>query len=274
MPKQKVFLSKVLSSHPFMKLLMSNLRSTFEVLGAHYMHLANTGELTKRWSKPKYALTTRKRKSNQSNFSDEENYHLGVFDYASNIISASERLEEMRIYLNRFPQSRIFEKHNVTENKWIHYHYSNYLITVVGIFDTALLLTNAVFMLGLEPRQCSKETVLENYWVRRTQVKSALQGLDKIVDPYRPHRNFYVHRSETPRLEILDILVTISINRNAVISIMDNKTLRFLYRLARKEITQALDEEFNRIEVSLTGFFDALQLIYSKGINKVKLDAA
>ncbi len=111
-----------------------------------------------------------------------------------NLTSTIERLEEIPFYLVRFPNSPTFKKQGITLHKWVHYHYSNYLINAVTIYDTALLLTNVVFMLGLSPKSCSEETVARNRKVQGTKVKPAIDKLKEITKNYREPRNLYVHR--------------------------------------------------------------------------------
>jgi hypothetical protein len=201
---------------------------------------------------------------------EEQAYHNEIFEYTSNLTQAVERLEEMPYYLAQFPNTKTFQKQGITLHKWIQYHYSSFLITGVSIYDTALLLTNAVFRLGLHPRDCSERTVTKNQNVRRTPVRVTLKSLDAVTKKYREPRNLYVHRSRKPGLEFLDRLDGLrfiqesseGLNIEAGDPEIHPVIRKELYKLERRKLIEAVRNETAAISDSVERVFDALQPIY------------
>lgn len=206
--------------------------------------------------------------SDQKLFS-EFNYHDEAFHYTSNLTNAIERLEMTPIFLGRFPRTKTFDKNGITIHRWIQYHYSNYLVTVISIYDTALLLTNTVFCLGVEPRRCSDKTVTNNQSVRKTSVKSALDKLNEIMKPYRDPRNFFVHRNIIPGLASLDEWESLRFIEEAskgykidTNPIMETWLVKELYQFERRALIQEVRKESDRIAEGIYQFFTDLYPVY------------
>jgi hypothetical protein len=158
---------KSLESHSLIQNLMTNLRPVIEAAGKELVKLAEkTGEVRKKSVTP---------------LPEPYFYHYEVFYYATSLLNAISRLKDIQTYLIRFPQPRTYEKHGITQDKWIEHHYANYVVTVVNLYDIALILTNVVFRLGIPPRQCRDNVVKENEWVKKTQVKPALDHLNRHI---------------------------------------------------------------------------------------------
>lgn len=261
--KKQSFPYEKLASHPLSELLMENLQTVFPTIDRLAMQAAQDRTMREGPLRPESPLTISRRGTLESLFTDEQNYHLEVFAHVGNVLTAVERLCDIQTYISRFPQPRAYGKQGITEDKWIHFHYSNYLTTVVSIYDTALLLVNAVFRLGLEPKVCSNETVIENRWVRRTSVKSAIRKLDDITKSYRRPRNLYVHRGQTPKLAILELLETFSFLRRVGKPTTDIELLNSAYGMARTKLAAALEKETGNLSMALMTVFDSLQPIYS-----------
>lgn len=206
---------------------------------------------------------------------EEQAYHNETFEYTSNLTQAIERLEETPYYLARFPNTKTFQKQGITLHKWIKYHYSSFLITGVSIYDTALLLTNAVFRLGLHPRDCNERTVTKNQNVCRTPVMAALKSLDAITKKYREPRNLYVHRSKKPGLEFLDELESLrfiqesseNLNLEDSDPIIHPVIRTALYKLERQKLITTVCDETEAISDSVEKVFDTLQPIYQAYTN-------
>ena len=202
-------------------------------------------------------------------------YHNSVFHYASNLIGAISRMEEVPIYLRRFPNSKFYNEHGITLHKWVNYHYSNYLVVIVSLYDIALLLTNAIFVLGIDPRCCNEKRVAKNRFVRKTKVKGALDKLGVAVDDYREPRQLYVHRGRVPSLDFLDELESFRFTQEAMEELelerqptdlsnplMNPFVVRDLYRHERRKlITQVTQTTSSFVEL-LIEFLDSLFPVY------------
>ena len=223
-------------------------------------------------TKPKESEKKGRQPANHLILTEEQEYHNGVFGHTSNLIQAVERLEEVPFYLARFPNYKTFQKRGITLYKWIQYHYSNYLISGVSIYDTTLLLTNAVFMLGLHPRDCNDRTVTKNQNVRKTLVKAAIEDLDKVTQGFREPRNLYVHRNIMPHLEVLDRLERFRFTQEGLESLGIAESVsepiihpivrKELYKLERRELIKTIRAETVAIADSIRSVFDTLYPVY------------
>ena len=202
-------------------------------------------------------------------------YFSDFHPYLQGIIDAVRRLCDVPEYLSDFPKK--FSTRGISEEKWILYNYSNYIVTLVGIYDTALLLTNAVFVLGLDPKDCKDDTVLNNKWVKRTKVKAALKNLDDCIKPYRQPRNLYVHRSFTPEYEELEnirarellaiVKKVLEQDESHLKSHTETESQQFFS--ARWSLKKLLDTETDKLTEALKTFFDALQPVYDSVLSRL-----
>jgi len=246
-----------LLTHPFFVRVLENQRSLTSSLSKQAIQALQLGE------SPGLDITP------------EIVYHNGVFHYASNLIGAVSRMEEVPIYLRRFPNSKFFNEHSITLHKWVNYHYSHYLVVVVNLYDIALLLTNAVFALGINPRYCDKKGVAKNKLVRKTKVKGALDRLKAAIGDYRETRHLYVHRGHVPGLDFLDQLDSLRFVQESMEELeierqssdvfdplMNPRIVRDLYRLERRQlITQIMQTTRSFVEI-LIEFLDTLFPVY------------
>lgn len=139
-------------------------------------------------------------------FTNKMAYHHNVNYYISRLIGTIERIEQAPIFIRRFPNSRFFAENSVSFYKWVNYHYANYLIMSISLYDLSLLLTNEVFILGFEPWLCNEKRVANNKQVKGTEVKNLLDKIKNEIEEYKDERNLYAHRGETPKLGFMDML--------------------------------------------------------------------
>lgn len=137
-----------LLEHPFVFSVLEKNKIVSEPLTEQAIQAYKFGQ------KPKYSLTLKVA------------YHLNVGHYLRTLIGTVERIEQVPIFLKRFPNSKFFAENNITLHKWVNYHYTNFLIMSVSLYDISLLLTNEVFALGIEPRKCDEKRVAKHELVR------------------------------------------------------------------------------------------------------------
>jgi hypothetical protein len=258
-----------LLAHPFTISVLRNYHAALEPLSKEFSESTKKSKTSETNAQPR-KKGQRAETVARPVLTTEQEYHLEVLEYVSNLARAVERLEEIPLYLGRFPNSPTFKKRGITQHKWIQYHHSNYLVIAVGTYDTALLLTNAVFMLGLDPERCKSETVKENRWVQRTNVAAALEKLRKVTDKHRRPRHLYVHRSKVPSLGFLDTLENERFIQETSTQLdiadeplIDPVILPDFYRLARRELVKTARMDTTEILGAIKQFFDALQPVYS-----------
>jgi len=259
-----------LIAHPFVISVMRNTDSALKPLQKEFVK--SLQEETK-------AKTPTKRSkkgespSNNLTLTREQAYHNQVFEYTGNLTHAVERLEEIPFFLARFPNTKTFQKQGITLHKWIQYHYSNFLIAGVSVYDTTLLLTNSVFMLGLRPQACSDRTVTDNQNVRLTPVRDTIKKLDRVTKSYREPRNLYVHRNRLPTLDFLDRLESyrfieegfedLGLAESPDDQIIHPVIRDELYKLERRKLIKTVRSETDIIADSIKEVFGELNPIYS-----------
>lgn len=221
-------------------------------------------------------------------------YHYNVGHYYTSILGTVERIEQVPIFLRRFPNSRFFVQNKITLYRWINYHYTNYLIMSVSLYDIALLLTNETFMLGNAPRHCNESNVAKHKLVRETNVRIALDNLRKAVDDYREPRHLFVHRGHTPPMGFLDMIemheflqeieedeflreteeesVDAKPEITNLYDLLSSSTIRQdLYRHERRRLVAQMSEKSNELVNILLDLFSSLLPIYestSKQLSK------
>jgi hypothetical protein len=218
----------------------------------------------------KAGLVSNIKNNSTSPLTEFQTYNWRVYESIFNLIHAIERLEHSVLFLRRYPQTKYFENNYLTLDKWSEYHYSMYTVTVVGLYDTALILTNYVFDLGLEPRSCNDNTVTLNEKVKNTKVKNKLKALNLSIQNYKDYRHKFVHRSkpawEKPlqKYEVNYAIRQISKDdTNNLAKYMDETR----YKHEKKEFIKKLSTEIRKLSYSIESLFDVLEPVYD---NKCK----
>jgi hypothetical protein len=196
-------------------------------------------------------------------------YHHGVFTPMNNLIDAIGRLDMIPIFLKCFPRTATFDKNHITVHRWVQYHYSNYVVTMTSIYDTALLMVNAILGLGLDPRDCTAKKVAEHRHIQKFGVKKALDELATVVQPYREPRHFFVHRNIMPRLGRLDDLERMrrwdelekALNLESE-PFLHPRLAKLFYKYQRRQLTREVVKESTRMADSVYALCDALHYLY------------
>jgi len=198
-PRQNSQYYRILS-HP---LTVSVLETTNRVLKTVGEEFKRSLKANKK-SKSKQLLSTIERPT----MTPEQEYHNTVFYYVSNLANVIERLDHIPLYIKRFPNSKTFKDQGITLHEWVHYHHSAYLITVIGIYDLALLIVNALLVLGIHPRKCNDKNVGNHPTVQKLKVNSHIEKLRETTKEHREPRNLLVHHGSLPKIEMLDRMET------------------------------------------------------------------
>jgi len=209
---------------------------------------------------------------NAATLPEPHSYHHEVFYYTTALLGAVGRLEEAQTYLEVFPQ--VCERVEMTRAQWIDYHYSTYVITLVSLYDIALILTSVVFRLGIPPRHCRDSVIKENRWVKTTPVKSALDGLHRCIKPYIESRHLLVHRGEVPQLEQFDTLRFLSFANKFSDPLVDPEDLQTWYVCEITLLGSKLFFERDEIKKAAWNLFDALLPVYQARVEEVEAFAS
>lgn len=197
-----------------------------------------------------------------------EYYHVTVFQKASALISAVERLENSLTYIHKFPSPRTYEKKGIHQFSWLEYHYSYFVVTYDSLFDIALILTNTVFQLGISEKDCKPRIIEDNAWVKQTSVKASLVALEKIASIYGKKRNLFVHRGDIPDVksitesDMLDLLKVYSTVHQHSEPIVPLDLIDNVFKYEGKKIIAELDDDVIKAWKAVARLFDSLLPIY------------
>ena len=236
-----------LSGHLFIERLMGDIRPV--ISSPHFAE-----------NLKKYTL---KKRRTESNLPEPFAYFHGCFHHAGTLMRVADRLEQIRFFMRCFPRRKRFEQRGITQDKWILYHYANFVVTFASAYDIALILTDYVFRLGIQYRQCKTETVRENMWVRATGAKPALVNIEKLIQPYAQPRHLHVHRGEVPDLECLDEVELISfVNLQTTPPPFHPQILKAAYRGITREIDATVGKDVLKLRLAIATLFNALLPVY------------
>jgi hypothetical protein len=246
------------AAHPLLQKVQSNLRPLLDRASRGLLDLAQKGKI---------------RSEENARLSEYEFYDYDVFYRASAAISAVGRLKQSQQFIRTFPRPRSYEKLLINQHIWIEYHYSFYVITLVSLFDIALILTNSVFRLGNREQDCKEHLIMNNGWVGRTSVKGALDNLKKLIEPHKAGRNLNVHRGEVQSIaaamksEELDRLALINSVRMLGGATVHERIIDLAYKGHVKKICYRLVAERDQIGAAILRLFDCLLPIYADNSN-------
>jgi hypothetical protein len=243
-----------LAGHSLVKLVLENLRPLLDRAGKGLLQLAEQGEV---------------RSKGNATLLEYEFYDDDVFRKAGTLIEAVERLEQSQ-RLIEVAGKQGWRGDAMDRHTWIEYHYAYYVVTLVSLADIALLLTNATFRLGNRERDCRPDLIVRNWWVAQTAAKDALEGLAKLIQPYKEGRNVHVHRgklqpiAEVMNSKLLDHLKLLSFVERVGKPVVPSAILERGYRLEVPNISAALDRERAEVESRVAAVFDALFPVYKQ----------
>jgi hypothetical protein len=197
-----------------------------------------------------------------------EIYDIEVFRSAAAVTSTIDRLRQNIKYLENYPGD-IGENDSVhTQYDWVQYHYSFFLANFVSIPDLLLITINSIFNLGNPQRNCKRQIILKNAWVKESDIPKKISEVESIVKPYREPRNVLIHRGKMPNLpqnsenSILNHLSFFNIPLKAKDDFMTSDLLTKAWELELPKIKNFLLSEVGRINESVKSVFEALLTYY------------
>jgi hypothetical protein len=213
---------------------------------------------------------------NSSTRSEQEWYFSSVFFYLSNFCGSFVRLEHTRAFLGHLRLLKQYRETGITRSTYIEYHRSNHAVTLVGIFDIALILTSKVFRLGLPERQCRSEIITQNSWVRSREVDRILQELNSAVEPLREPRNLFIHRGILQVDEFLTALGAYDllegkgmVGKGGPLETIDRSKTEFAYEQKLSVILDELRRQEEPVFNTSMSLLTRLHLVYKDWKQKI-----
>lgn len=244
---------KQLASHPLMNAVFENIRPTLTKSMDRLKKIAKEGKI---------------REGTEDTLNEYQFYNVNVFQMAHALLNCVYQLQDIRTFIKRFPSPRTYERENISQYRWIEYHYSYFVITLVTLADTALILVNTVFRLGNPEQLCRPEVITSNEWLKDTTVNKRLRQIAEMTSRHRSVRNLSVHRGKAPELykifksDLLDCLNLYSFVNLHAEPIVDKKFVDLAFEGEIKKICESLDKEIDAAKDAIWKLFDSLTSIY------------
>jgi hypothetical protein len=128
--------------------------------------------------------------------SEYEQYVMDVFKAQGRIINTIELLEYIPLMLKRLPPSVFFKRNDLSKAKYFQYQLENHIIRISTIYDQMILMTNAVFQLGIQEKKCSEDLIVNNKHTKNTGAVKCLKECKQAIIGVITERNLIVHRGE------------------------------------------------------------------------------
>ena len=203
----------------------------------------------------------------QIEYTEKEQYHTSVFKCCYNIYNTIERINAISVYVSEFPTPKKYSKKGINKKDWITYHYANFQMAKVSLYDSVLLLVNEIFALGLRPQNCNKETVRENEQIKNSKdIADSIDAIEKVTTESRYPKNLFIHRGILPNLDNIDFLDIF--DRTSSYSDLGISTteLEDLFKMAFQEISEEIKEDLDKLEANIVKLFDAILIEYNNRI--------
>jgi len=179
------------------------------------------------------------------------------------MLKAFRRLNYVTIYIKDFPKPKSYLRQGVTEYDWIQYHYLVYILSIAGLYDIALKLTNGVFRLGLNERIVNESTVEHNSWVKSTGVSKLLATLRQATSQVKKPRNLFIHGGDLLGLDELGMLelICMATKLHATCEYPAN-SIKYLFQCNIDELTNKMSSQISSLENNVINLFDKLLPVY------------
>jgi len=261
---KKIKLVEELAKHPFVKQLMDDINPIIDEKFREILDRAKNGDL---------------RSKVGSEMEDSKWYRYEIFQKLSGLFSVLDRIVHAHSFLQVFPMPRTYAKRcEITQDIWIDYHFLYYMFSVVSLFDCILILTNAVFRIGLKDQDCKRNAIIKNYWVRKIGFDLTLKEFESISRRYKETRDLHLHRgkgkniadfTQNDNLTFLNITSFLQLYGD---KILPQNSIDLGYEIEVSDIIQLIETEVTEINNVIDKIFSVLHIRYNEQRKPLKND--
>ena len=145
-------------------------------------------------------------KNNHHLLSEREKYTSRVFRIQSALVSTSEQLLHIKIYLNRYPFRKYYFEKGISQLDYIQYHTETLFHKVHTVLEIMKLLLNEVCQLEIPPKDCSWIALLK----KMKKTDPSMECLDRYFNAFQHlielrHRNTHRGYYEDNDKERIDV---------------------------------------------------------------------
>jgi len=137
------------------------------------------------------------------------------------------------------------------------------MVSIVGLYDVALKLTNGVFRLGIDEKQVKQSSIEENLWVKPTGVSESLRTLRQATSHVKVPRNLFIHGGDLLKLDELDTLDIISMVGKIHLCEYPPNLIKNIFQADIDRLVNKMSGEISSLENHAINLFDKLLPIYN-----------
>ncbi len=245
-----------LTSHPFVKIAFKNGIEVAQALETNHAYEVDV----------KYSRDP----------NEYEYYVVEVGHTLAHFLSICEQMIYAVHFLSVFSPTQKMKEKGINRSNHIQYNVENYLIRTQSLSDRILKLTNAVFHLGIDQRNCKFDTISKNLHVKMTKIPGRLKKLSKTLEKYRQDRNTIIHHesyleNDLHELEMLHLVKSKSkeyeVQNIEGLTNLTNRLTRTYVKQKSDEFNKFNEEVFKEVLV----LFNDLQKKYEQIENELRL---
>ncbi len=198
-----------------------------------------------------------------------EFYVIEVGHTLAHLLSGCEQMMQAVLFLSAFSPTEKMKTYGITRSSHLQYNIENYLIRTQSIYDRILKLVNAIFHLGIDPRNCRHNTISRNLHVKVTDVPAKLKNLNKLLGKYRQDRNVIIHHESYQEDELRKIeMYHLLLSKQDEDELPDYELLQIVTKNLTREFVKRKIEEFEQFNeavfLEMASLFDSLESRYQK----------
>lgn len=134
-------------------------------------------------------------KNNYHLQSDKGKYIANVFMYFNQLTSLIDNLNQVEVFLKRFPSKKYYESNGITELNYVQYHFEVFLHKIHTVLELKKLLLNAVYELGIPEKDCSWDKMKNIDLIKKSKAYPILNSYFSYFKSLIEARHFNTHRA-------------------------------------------------------------------------------
>lgn len=123
----------------------------------------------------------------------KDEYVEGVFTATTNMLMTLEFLHFVPKFIDSLKQKKSIEAKGISLPQYLQFHLESYIIKSSTILDQMVILTNQIYHLGISPKRCTLEILLDNYFTKNSEALKLIKNYSKTITEIKYHRNLIVH---------------------------------------------------------------------------------
>jgi hypothetical protein len=152
-------------------------------------------------------------------------------------------------------------------------------LSYVSVLDTALILANTVFQLGLKDEKCQYDMVVSK--ITHPLIQNDLEKIKALVGKYKKVRNQFLHHGKLPSIVDVnnsDVLYFLQLLKSESRKIKKMKSdykdgINFMYKSESQSILDKLNIDVTFIESAVSDFLNHLLVVYRHANTLYKQEA-